>query len=62
MLTAFARGTPLRATQAMAAASGVSVHSLVGTIMALQRNGCLTVEGGRSLFRDPFLRLHLLAL
>ncbi len=62
VLTAFARGTPLRATQDMALASGVPVRSLVSTIMALQRNGCLTKEGDRSLFRDPFLRLHLLAL
>jgi hypothetical protein len=59
MLAAFARGTELRATREMAAASGVHVGSLRSAIRLLIGSGWAIETANNVIFADPFLRLHL---
>ena len=59
VLSAIARGFPIKATREIQAASGVSVASMSKIIERLTDIKVLDRAGGLNVFVDPFLRFHL---
>ena len=61
LLSAFARGVPLRASNEMESATGIPVNSAWAVIRAVERSGFLVASGKGHVFADPYFRLHLMA-